>query len=71
MTTCRVIQMIDRQIINTCVYEEMPVRDYVIGNRVEDDILKLAVVERYGKTGTVGRMSAMRPGVMEPISPSK
>lgn len=54
MTTCRVIQMIDRQIINTCVYEEMPVRDYVIGNRVEDDILKLAVVERYGKTGTVG-----------------
>lgn len=52
--TCRIIQMIDRQIINTCEYETMPVREHVIGNRVEDDILKLAVVERYGKTGTVG-----------------
>ncbi len=52
--TCRIIQMIDRQIINTCEYEAMPVREHVIGNRVEDDILKLAVVERYGKTGTVG-----------------
>ena len=51
---CRIIQMIDRQIINTCEYEEMPVREHVIGNRVEDDILKLAVVERYGKTGAVG-----------------
>ena len=51
---CRIIQMIDRQIINTCEYEEMPVREHVIGTRVEDDILKLAVVERYGKTGTVG-----------------
>ena len=53
-TVCRIIQMIDRQIINTCEEEAMPVHDHVIGNRVADDILKLAVVERYGKTGTVG-----------------
>lgn len=53
-TNCRIIQMIDRQIINTCEIEPMPVRNSVISNRVKDDILKLAVVERYGKTGTVG-----------------
>lgn len=50
----KVIDMIDRQIINTCAIEELSVKDGVVQNNVDDDILKLAVVERYGKTGGVG-----------------
>ncbi len=53
-TDCRVIRMIENQIINTCEIVPMPVRGGSILNRVEDDILKLAVVERYGKTGGTG-----------------
>lgn len=50
----RVIDMIDRQIINTEAHEELTVIDGKIQNDVAGDILKLAVVERYGKTGGVG-----------------
>ena len=50
----RVIQMIDRQIINRCVIKKLPVSDGVVVNDIDDDILKLAVVERYGKNGGVG-----------------
>lgn len=50
----RVIQMIDRQIINRCVIKKLPVSDGVVVNDIDDDILKLAVVERYRKNGGVG-----------------
>ena len=54
VTKVRVIEMIDRQIINNSVIMDLPVIDGKIERDVEKDVLKLAVVERYGKTGTVG-----------------
>jgi adenine deaminase len=53
-TKARVIQMIDRQIINECVIKTLPVKNGLIERDLSQDILKLAVVERYGKTGGVG-----------------
>jgi len=50
----RVINTINRQIINTASEETLPVRDGVICNDTERDIIKLAIVERYGKNGRVG-----------------
>lgn len=50
----RVIDLIDRQIINHCLITELPVQDGVILTDVSRDIAKLAVVERYGKTGGIG-----------------
>lgn len=53
-TKVRVIDLIDRQIINKLMYATLPVRDGNIQIDISQDILKLAVVERYGKTGGVG-----------------
>lgn len=49
-----VIDLIDRQIINKRVVLTLPVKDGEIHLDAGKDILKLAVVERYGKTGGVG-----------------
>ena len=53
-TKVNLIELIDRQIINTWKTTNLPVVDGFIANNIENDILKLAVVERYGKTGDVG-----------------
>lgn len=53
-TDVHVIDLIPRQIINHHIVKEMQVKDGVILTDVEQDILKLAVVERYGKNGNVG-----------------
>ncbi len=53
-TTVNVIDLIDRQIINKRVVLTLPVKDGEIQLDSANDILKLAVVERYGKTGGVG-----------------
>ncbi len=53
-TAVRVIDMIDRQIINKLLIHTLPVKDGFIERDLENDVLKLAVVERYGKTGGVG-----------------
>lgn len=50
---CRVIGMIPDQIINNELHEWMEIKDGEIHQDVERDILKLAVVERYGKNGRV------------------
>lgn len=49
-----VIELIDRQIINKHRVMELPVLNGEISIDMEKDVLKLAVVERYGKTGGVG-----------------
>lgn len=53
-TTVNVIELCDEQIINEWGQTELAVENGIIGNAVAKDILKLAVVERYGKTGGVG-----------------
>lgn len=53
-TKVHVIDMIPRQIINNHIIEVMQVKDGEIQMNVEKDLLKLAVVERYGKNGNVG-----------------
>lgn len=53
-TQVRVINMIENQIINTLSIETLPVKGGLICNDIPNDIIKLAVVERYGKTGGVG-----------------
>lgn len=50
----RVIELIDQQIINRSMTATLSVADGMIVPSVPEDILKLAVVERYGKTGGVG-----------------
>ncbi len=50
---CRVIGMIPDQIINNELHEWMDVKDGEIVQDMSRDILKLAVVERYGKNGRV------------------
>lgn len=50
---CRVIEMIKDQIINNELHEWMQITDGEIRQEVERDILKLSVVERYGKNGRV------------------
>lgn len=54
MTRIHVIDMIPRQIINHHIIEEVHVKDGLIQTETERDILKLAVIERYGKNGNVG-----------------
>lgn len=53
-TKVNVIDMIPRQIINKHIINELAVVDGCIMSDLEKDILKLAVVERYGKNGNVG-----------------
>ena len=52
--TVRVIDLIDRQIINKCLITELPAKNCEILPDISRDIAKLAVVERYGKTGGIG-----------------
>ena len=49
-----VIELIDKQIINKWIVTDLPVADGAIGIDLAQDISKLAVVERYGKTGGAG-----------------
>ena len=49
-----VIELIPMQIINKKITCMLPVVDGLVCNDVEQDVLKLSVVERYGKTGGVG-----------------
>ena len=49
-----VIDLIDRQIINRRLVTELPCANGEILPDIDRDIAKLAVVERYGKTGGVG-----------------
>jgi adenine deaminase len=49
-----VIDLIDRQIINRKLMTALPCSDGQILPDIDRDIAKLAVVERYGKTGGVG-----------------
>lgn len=49
-----VIELIDKQIINKWIVTNLPVENGAIGIDLAQDIAKLAVVERYGKTGGVG-----------------
>ncbi|MDL2214422.1 adenine deaminase [Clostridia bacterium OttesenSCG-928-O13] len=49
-----VIDLIDRQIINRWAVEELAVENGALVADVSRDILKIAVVERYGKNGNVG-----------------
>lgn len=53
-TAVNVIEISDEQIINDWGQDELFVEHGCIKNDIEKDILKLAVVERYGKTGDVG-----------------
>ena len=54
-TACvNVIELIDKQIINKWITAQLPVMDGAIQPDGAQDIAKLAVVERYGKTGGVG-----------------
>lgn len=53
-TRVRIIDLIPRQIINREAFATLPVTDGCIGVDLSKDILKLAVVERYGKNGNVG-----------------
>ena len=49
-----VIRIYDDQIVNEWDKENLPVKNGQIISDLDKDILKLAVVERYGKTGGVG-----------------
>lgn len=49
-----VIDMIPNQIVNNHVIETIPVKDGKLLSDLKQDILKLAVVERYGKNGNIG-----------------
>ena len=53
-TTAHVIGLIDVQIINHDLIRTLPVKQGEIQRDLSQDILKQAVVERYGKTGGVG-----------------
>ena len=48
------IELIDRQIINRRITTSVPVKNGQLCADVNADVLKLAVVERYGKNGNVG-----------------
>ncbi len=52
--TVNTIALIDEQIINRRIVTTLPVREGNICPDVGQDVLKLAVVERYGKNGNVG-----------------
>lgn len=50
---CRVISLIKDQIINEEISEDLLIKDGQLHSDPEKDILKIAVVERYGKNGQV------------------
>ena len=50
----RIIELIDGQIVNNELHDTLPVSDGKLVCDIDKDYLKLAVVERYGKTGTIG-----------------
>lgn len=50
----RVIELYPDQIINQVGQAELPVVDSNVVSDVQQDVLKLAVVERYGKNGNIG-----------------
>ncbi|MBN1267875.1 MAG: adenine deaminase [Anaerolineales bacterium] len=50
----RVIELFPDQIINREGRASLPVVDGCVQNDVANDVLKLSVVERHGKTGTIG-----------------
>lgn len=50
----KVIHLIEKQIINRMDRAELPVHSGLVQSDPKRDILKLAVVERYGKTGGIG-----------------
>jgi adenine deaminase len=52
--TAKVIQIIPDQIITKKLLKEIPVRDGIACSSIEQDILKIAVVERHRGTGNVG-----------------
>ena len=54
ITKVHVIDLITAQIINNREIKELEVKDGEILPDLKNDILKLAVVERYGKNGNVG-----------------
>lgn len=49
-----VIQILPDQIINCRDRARLPVKDGMIATDPEQDVIKLAVVERYGKNGNIG-----------------
>jgi adenine deaminase len=49
-----VIELYEDQIINRKGFAELPVKNAVVQTNPDQDILKLAVVERYGKNGNIG-----------------
>ena len=53
-TKVNVISIYPDQIINEWIHHVLPVEEGIVKNDVENDILKLAVVERYGKTSNIG-----------------
>jgi adenine deaminase len=52
--TVNVIELIPDQIINRWITTTLPVKHGLIQTDIAKDILKLAVVERYGKNGNIG-----------------
>ena len=50
-----IIELVKNQIINIHKTAELPVSDGCIQSDIPADILKLTVVERYGKTGGIGK----------------
>jgi len=48
------IELYPDQIINNQITVELPVYDGVVAPDIRNDLLKLAVVERYGKNGNIG-----------------
>lgn len=53
-TKVRIIDLVKDQIINKYMEDDLLVEDGVIKNSIEKDIIKIAVVERYGKNGNIG-----------------
>lgn len=52
--TVKVIELIPGQIINRAGSAVLPVRDGAVQPDLAQDVLKLAVIERYGKNGNIG-----------------
>lgn len=50
----RIIKLIKNQIINTEINSTLTVNNNIVQNDLQNDILKIAVVERYGKNGNIG-----------------
>lgn len=61
----RLIDLIEDQIINKESKAILKVRDGLIQNDLKKDIIKLAVVERYGKNGNIGLGFVRKTGLKE------